>query len=394
MAIALTDQAIANATRRAKETKKRVEFVDANETGLWLRVTPTGLRSWSLVLRDPVGKLRRHQLGLYPAVGIAAAREAARRQRHAVTVEGADPTADRRQRRTVAVETAAGIGTLKAAIEAYGNSVDAPASWQNAKKSVLLVFKGLLDKRALSLSLSDFRAAQDRYENASTLSFASRSLRPALKWAAKRGLINEECTKIEAKNLGSRSRYLSKAELKPLITELKASDKAHCKALLFMLLTMTRKKEVTAATWQEIDLKEGIWTIPGDRTKNEKPHILSLSRQAIALLQNLTCSKRPTDLLFPSKAKTMLGNWDRETKKVQDRVKVKNFHRHDLRRTSATMLADIGTPPYIIEALLNHAIIHSEIAAVYDRSQRRPETKAALQALADFYDNLLGINDQ
>jgi hypothetical protein len=90
--------------------------------------------------------------------------------------------------------------------------------------------------------------------------------------------------------------------------------------------------------------------------------------------------------VFAPNAGTPLGNWDRETKAPQSRSGTVDWHRHDLRRTGATMLGDMGELPDIIEAALNHVSIRSPLAAAYNRSRYRPQVAAALQRLADALD--------
>lgn len=100
MPIHMTDTAIAAAMRRAAETAERQELVDADESGLRLRVTPKGTCSWVLAIRDSLGQMRRFPLGQYPAMGLKKARTAARTTREEVR-KGADPVADARQKRTM-----------------------------------------------------------------------------------------------------------------------------------------------------------------------------------------------------------------------------------------------------------------------------------------------------
>jgi integrase len=84
----------------------------------------------------------------------------------------------------------------------------------------------------------------------------------------------------------------------------------------------------------------------------------------------------------------VLANWDKETKALQADSGTEGWTRHDLRRTGATMLGDMGELPDIIEAALNHAAIHSQLAATYNRSRYRPQVAAALQRLADALDGI------
>jgi integrase len=163
--------------------------------------------------------------------------------------------------------------------------------------------------------------------------------------------------------------------------------KAHAAALCFMLLTLARREEVAGACWREIDLTACAWTIPGGRTKNAEPHTVPLSRQAVALLRTLEPSAGD-ELVFCTFKGDPIGNWDRETKALQAATGTKGWTRHDLRRTGATMLGEMGELPDIIEAALNHVSIRSPLAATYNRSRYRPQVAAALQRLADALDGI------
>ncbi len=91
-------------------------------------------------------------------------------------------------------------------------------------------------------------------------------------------------------------------------------------------------------------------------------------------------------MIFCTSTGAELGNWDRETKLIQAASGTDDWHRHDLRRTAATLLGEMGELPDIIEAALNHAATHSPIAATYNRARYRPQVATALQRLADALD--------
>ncbi len=78
-----------------------------------------------------------------------------------------------------------------------------------------------------------------------------------------------------------------------------------------------------------------------------------------------------------------LVNWDRETKRLMEETGTAGWTRHDLRRTGATLLGEMGVEPHVIEAALNHAAIHSRLAATYNRARYLPAVREALQLLAD-----------
>jgi integrase len=163
--------------------------------------------------------------------------------------------------------------------------------------------------------------------------------------------------------------------------------KAHSAVLRFILLTLARREEAARARWGEVDLTRRTWTVPGERTKNAELHAVPLSRQAIALL--CTLGPGATDeLVFRTSAGGPISNWDRETKALQEASGTRGWTRHDLRRTGATMLGEMGELPDIIEAALNHVSIRSPLAATYNRSRYRPQVAAALQRLADALDGI------
>ncbi|MBV9757512.1 MAG: hypothetical protein JO047_10695 [Alphaproteobacteria bacterium] len=73
---------------------------------------------------------------------------------------------------------------------------------------------------------------------------------------------------------------------------------------------------------------------------------------------------------------------------MQDKSATAGWQRHDLRRTGATMLGDMGELPDIIEAALHHVSIRSPRAVIYNRSRYRPQVAVALQRLADAPDGI------
>lgn len=395
----LTESAIGKATREAAATKTRIELADGGLPGLRLRITPGGSRAWVLGVRDRLGRPRRFALGHFPTLSISDAREAARAERQKVKA-GADPIAERRRDRKTLTDAKAGKGTLTAVLDAYGADAGAALrSWPHSRKRVERVFARYLEKPAKTLLLADLLIEADQYSAKASAAFAVRTLRPVLKWAAPRGLVPADLALIQRKDpLRRRERHLSRDELAALLPVLKASKRPHAAALRFMLLTLARREEVCTARWCHVDLEASVWTIPAPMTKNRQPHQVPLSSQAVALLTALQPkTSAPDRLVFAVQGQakpgqdapmTALGNWDRETKALQVSSKTKDWHRHDLRRTGATMLGDLGELPDIIEAALNHVAIRSALAATYNRSRYRPQVATALQRLADELDEI------
>jgi hypothetical protein len=84
-----------------------------------------------------------------------------------------------------------------------------------------------------------------------------------------------------------------------------------------------------------------------------------------------------------------LRNWDRATKIIQTGSKTRDWHRHDLRRTVATCFGRLGKSPYLSEALLNHAELHSKLSRIYNKATYHAEVAEALQEWADALDAVI-----
>jgi integrase len=391
MPVKLTDTAILAAAKRASEAGKRIDLSDATLPGLRLRLTPAGSRSWVLACRDTLGHMRRFPLGEHPALGLSDAREAARSMRAEVR-KGADPISDARRKRSIGREARAGIGTLTALLDLYAAKKGAQLkSWLECRRRIDHVFARQLAKPLAMLKASDLQMAADAHPAQQSAAAAVRYIRPALKWASApgRAYVPEDLTRVvPPATVKRRDRLLKRDELAQLLPVLRASSRPYAAAMLFMLMTLARREEVGAARWGSIDFDARTWTIHD--TKNKQPHIVPLSRQAVDLLRGLRPDEPKADVLvFATASGATLGNWDRETKALQEASGTSGWTRHDLRRTGATMLGEMGELPDIIEAALNHTSIRSSLAATYNRSRYRPQVAAALQKLGDALDEIL-----
>ena len=114
---------------------------------------------------------------------------------------------------------------------------------------------------------------------------------------------------------------------------------------------------------------------------------MPLSRQAVALLRRIGPGK-PDALAFATPTGGALSNWQRALRRVHAATDTTNWHRHDLRRTGATLLGRLGIAPHIIELALGHADAHSRLASVYNRARYFSDVAAALQKLADLLDEI------
>jgi len=389
MRVRLTETAITAATKRAATTGTREEVADDGMRGLRLRVTPAGARTWIWGGRDQDGRARRFVLGQHPTMGISDAREAAGAMRARVQQAGADPVAEARRKRTQAHDAAAGIGTLAALLDLYGRQRGTTLkSWPECRQRIAHVFAAFLDKPLAQLKAEELQIAADGHASAQSAAAAVRYLRPVLKWAAQRRYVAAGVAVLQPPaTVGRRDRVLSREELATLLPVLEKSANPYARALRFMLLTLARREEACRACWRDVDLAAATWTIP--TTKNGQPHVVPLPHQAVAFLAGIKAPDAdPGALVFANGAGRHLGNWDRGGKIAMTASGTEGWTRHDLRRTGATMLGDMGELPDIIEAALNHVSIRSPLAATYNRSRYRPQVAAALQRLADALDGI------
>jgi integrase len=178
----------------------------------------------------------------------------------------------------------------------------------------------------------------------------------------------------------------------------------------FLLLTAARLREATEATWAEIDLKTGSWTVSPERRKDTRsrtrrkqvpsqPHVIPLSRQSLELLEKVRTAERVRrelsgitaeitdgDPIFVGERGGKLQNWDRWLKLLSRETGVSGWSAHTLRRTSATLAADLGAEPHVISVLLGHKNVGGQLTAGYSKSRYRREHAEALQRLADHVD--------
>jgi integrase len=397
----LTESAIARAARDVAEAGVRRDLVDAGCTGLRLRLTPAGGKTWVLACRDREGRMRRFVLGAFSdkkgEMGVAAARVAARALHVRVKHEGADPVATKRRGLAIGKDAKAGIGTLAALLDLYAGQKAGKniKTWGEYRRRIECVFEAHLKRPIATMKSSDLQVSADAWSSQQSAGAAVRYLRPILKWAAGRNYADPGLATIQPPGApGRRQRVLTVPELAALLPAMTTSLRPQIAAMKFMLFTLARREEVGAALWGDVNFAAAVWTIPPSNSKNGQEHEVPLSRQALALLRSkIPCGAKgrpatpPADaLIFTTQGGGRLSNWDQETKRLMLDSGTQGWTRHDLRRTGATMLGEMGIEPHVIEAALNHVSISSQLAATYNRSRYRPQVAAALQRLADELD--------
>ena len=165
-------------------------------------------------------------------------------------------------------------------------------------------------------------------------------------------------------------------------------------ALKLVLITMVRKGEFTNATWDEIDFKKWTWTIPSDRMKGSRAHVIYLPKQAQDILVGLQMCAGGSEYLVPGRynfrkplSNAALNSLIDRTVKIinEDGEYIHDFTVHDMRRTASTLLHEAGYPSDWIEKALAHE--QKGVRAVYNKAEYARQRAYMLQQWADMIDS-------
>src|SRR5262245_44990619 len=228
------------------------------------------------------------------------------------------------------------------------------------------------------------------------------SLSAFFSWAIKEGLIetNPVAGTAKAEDGGPRDRVLTQDELRLIWHGLREDRFSDIVRLL--ILTAQRREEIGGLRLSEIDFDRGLIVLPPARTKNKREHQLPLSPQVKAILQRRINGAAATNV-HKAKLKSRgndvgvfgvdgfaLGGWYDPKVSLDRRVPLpKPWRLHDLRRTAATMMAEMGVAPWIVEAILNHVSGHKAgVAGIYNRAKYVADMRQALERWANKVDEI------
>jgi integrase len=174
----------------------------------------------------------------------------------------------------------------------------------------------------------------------------------------------------------TRDRVLSGAELRTIWRALEDDDYGVVVKLL--ALTGQRANEIAGLCWSEVDFRQELISLPGARTKNGRPHDIPMADTVRALLKSRH-KEGDRDLIF-GRGDGPFSGWSKAKAALDERAApLKHWVIHDLRRSVATGMADIGIQPHIIEAVLNHVSGHKGgVAGIYNRATYAKEKAEAL----------------
>ncbi len=355
-----------------------------------LRVTERGVKSWVAMYRVDSAengsrkKQRFMTLGHFPATSLAQARENAREALKAAG-RGIDPVDDKKAQRS----KAASIKSVGAAVEAF---IERHAKRHNRTwKAVERAFRVyVLPKWALrplpSITPADVHDILDALIDAGHPYMANRMLAHISKffnWCKERHWIEHSPTdaiKPPAKE-EARDRVLEKEEIIRFWQGCDELGWPFGQAFKLLLMTGQRRDEVAHMKWEHVDLTKQLWTLPKQETKSDRLHQVPLSPMAVELI---TALPRSGEFVFSTNGKTPISGFSKAKKRLDQLSGLNGWRLHDLRRTAASGMAEIGIAPHVIEKVLNHSTGQiSGVAAIYNRHAYMREKTDALNSWAN-----------
>lgn len=365
--------------------------------GLHIVITPSGAKVWRLKYRFQ-GRQKKLHIGPYPDVGLWDARQRRSEAKKQIAA-GEDPAHIKRLAKLKAVASAANtFGVL--AEEWLARSEKDGAAPATMKKNVWLLrvlAKPLWDRPIADIAAAEIYEVLKRVEASGRLETANRlrtligsvfrlavvTMRAptdptyALKDSLRAPVVAHHAAIIEPKGLGQLLRAIDEYDGWKIVRA----------SLQFAALTMCRPGEVRTAGRSEIDEAKKIWTIPEAKMKMRRPHIVPLSRQALAVLDDvwdLDCDER----IFPSlRSRTKPLSENAMNAALRRMGFTKEEHTaHGFRSSASTILNDLGFDPDVIEAALAHRN-EGKVRSIYNRGDYLRERVELMQKWADLLDD-------
>ena len=388
---------------------KQVERLDSKVAALALRVSPSGKKAWTMRYRTKNGAQRRFTLGNYPDLSLSAARGMALTVLASVA-HGGDPAEEKRTAKATA--GAKKLSTVQDLIEAYFADATRGRHKPNGRPkrtSTLAMersyFERLVKPRFGKLPISELsrfevqRFLDEVGEGSPSAARQCRNLiRQTFNYALRRDAVAKNPAQFaETPRSLSRDRVLSDEELRkiwhgamnPAHIENLAMSRSTGLAICLAMVTLQRGGEVCGLHERELNRAAKLWTIPGERTKNYRTHVVPLSDLAVDLVdQAFAITGNQKGFAFPSphKNRPMTRHaLSRAAKRLTTALQIEDATPHDFRRTGSTHITSegIGIPRFIVSRVLNQTSDTGGAAAVtgvYDRNEYLPEKRRALEA--------------
>lgn len=400
-------------------TEDRTELRDSKVSGLVLRITPNGARTWSVFYRNAAGKNRRFTLGDYrPEGSIAKGLTLGEARKRAKTVlrevgDGRDPQQEKVDARRAVVTASRLAGPTFQSVAELWLCSEAAKAWKPKTHSE---FKRIVERELVpvvgdlnpeAVTKKHVRAIYDNIAGRSK-SMAKHTLavlRLFYQWAAEEDHVDTApIMPKRGTQSNKRDRVLEESELRAVWLALDAGigttdteedlepepepDRVDMMAEAFrlMLLTAQRRGEVLSMQWTDVtEEKNGVWwTIPAERHKSGREQRVPLTAPAVEALKRLHSITSSGPWCFPSPKPTSklphVGNPQKAADRLWEKCKVDGATLHDLRRSAATYMTRLGVPRLQVAKVLGHA--DADVTGRYDKYAYDAEKRSALERWA------------
>lgn len=380
-AVRLTEAKVKNATPNA------TDYVLGDGDGLQLRVRSNGSKLWNFNYYHPVTKKRLNMgLGAYPETSLSQARKLTIDARQLIA-QGIDPKEHRDNARQQ--QKAASEHTLRKVSEAWFELKQegvTPAYAEDIWRSLTLhVFPDLGETQVSSITapkVIELLRPIEAKGSLETVKRLSQRLNEIMTYAVNSGLvpanplsgIRAVFKKPKKQNMAA----LNPEELPELMVAIaNAAIKRTTRALIeWQLHTMTRPAEAATTRWVDIDLDKKIWTIPAERMKKRRPHIVPLTDQMLAILEAVKPFSGHREYVFPADRNPRTHCNSQTANMALKRMGFAGrLVSHGMRSIASTILNEQGFDPELIEVALAH-VDKNEVRSAYNRAdyieRRRP----------------------
>jgi len=366
-------------------------FFDEDLPGFGLRVRASGVHSW-MIQYAIAGRARRVVLGLLTALAPDKARASAQKLLAQVRL-GRDPASEKKSAKAAAGET---FSALLPRFLKHQETRLRPRSYVETVRHLQVNAKplhGLPIEAVTRRAIAERLAKIEEDNGAVTRNRVRSSLSAYFTWLAREGYLDANPVTFtnKADENGGRDRVLSDEELRIIWRILDDGPPNEFGAIVkLLMLTGARRTEIGGLMWDEISPTLPLVTLPPERTKNGREHLIPLSEPALNILKTLPRRAMPDGTpekhVFGASAGCGYQNYSRAKAELDARI-AKAGHRlapwtlHDFRRSISTALHDrFGVPPHVVEVILGHAGGHkSGVAGVYNKAIYLEERRRALE---------------
>lgn len=371
-------------------TKRLVESLTAAEKdyftwddevrGFGLKTTPRGRKVYYFKYRAADGTQRKPSIGVHGTVPVDVARTIARRWASEVAL-GDDPSASRAAKRDA--PSFADLAERYLAEHARPYKVEAAAKEDARMLRVNLLPRwagkhvAAITRRDVSLMHSQIRTGIGLYVANRHLALTGKLFALAIEWGYR---TDHPSRGIKMFREEKRDRWLRADEIRRMFESLGQEPEPIVRAaLVFLLLTGSRKGEALSAKWADIDFDNGLWRIP--KTKAGKPQTVPLSGHALSVIQSLP-RVEGCPWIFPGRAAGKpLSDLAKPWSRVRTRAGLDDVRIHDLRRSLGSMMVQSGASLYVTQRALRHTDSRTT-SEVYAHLGDEP-TRAAFEAVGE-----------